>query len=115
MAEKSERPGCALNVTVDKYTVIQRNDGSLIALRHGQERRDLTGDNLILALAQEVRELREQLQAWFHATPQGEDHGADEPAPYTGPGTGIFVRDHGSIKEIMEEEWAQRQVKKGGA
>lgn len=51
-----------LKVTVcdGKYTVIQTDDG-LRALRYGQEWRDLTGDGLVLALAQEVDELRDVL------------------------------------------------------
>lgn len=51
----------ALNVTVydGKYTVIQKEHGGVRALRYGQEWRDLSGDGLVLALAQEVAELRE--------------------------------------------------------
>lgn len=43
-----------LTVSVDngKYTVIQNDDGSLKALRYGKEWQDLTGNNLVLALAQ---------------------------------------------------------------
>jgi hypothetical protein len=53
-----------LSVTIEdgKYTVIQEADGHLHALRNGVTWRDLTGDNLILCLAQEVQRLREQLQ-----------------------------------------------------
>ena len=49
-----------LNVTVydGKYTVIQDERGGLRALRYREEWRDCTGDGLILALAQEVGELR---------------------------------------------------------
>lgn len=53
-----------LNVTVSngKYTVIQDKRGHLKALRYGEPwRRDLTGDNLVLALAEEVQELREAI------------------------------------------------------
>ena len=50
-----------LSVTVydGKYTVILPANGGLKALRHGEEWRDLCGDGLVLALAQEVDELRQ--------------------------------------------------------
>jgi hypothetical protein len=50
-----------MRVTVyhGKYTVIQDPGGGLSALRYGEPWRDCTGDGLILALAQEVEELRE--------------------------------------------------------
>ena len=50
-----------LSVTVydGKYTVILPANGGLKALRHGKEWRDLCGDGLVLALAQEVDKLRE--------------------------------------------------------
>jgi len=48
-----------VSVYNDKYTVIQEEDGSLRALRYGEEWRDLCGDGLVLALAQEVDSLRE--------------------------------------------------------
>lgn len=49
-----------LEVTVadGKYTVIQRPDGRLVALRYGKEWRDCCGDGLIYALAAEIEELR---------------------------------------------------------
>lgn len=56
-----------LNVTVGdgKYTVIQEANGRLRALRYGEPwpARDdsLIGDNLVLALAQEVQALREKI------------------------------------------------------
>ncbi len=51
-----------LNVDVcdGKYTVIQDKRGGIVALRYGNVWRDCCGDGLILALAQEVRELREK-------------------------------------------------------
>lgn len=54
----------ALDVTVydGKYRVIQRKGGGLRALRYGEEWRDCCGDGLILALAQEVQELRDRLK-----------------------------------------------------
>ena len=50
-----------LRVTVcdGKYTVMQREDGGVEALRHNEEWRDCCGDGLILGLAQEVETLRE--------------------------------------------------------
>jgi len=49
-----------LSVTVynGKYTVVQDHKGALRALRYDEEWRDCCGDGLILALAQEVDELR---------------------------------------------------------
>lgn len=41
-----------------KYRYIFNADGAK-ALRHGEEWRDLTGDGLILALAQDLEEVRE--------------------------------------------------------
>jgi ubiquinone biosynthesis protein UbiJ len=47
-----------VSVEDGKYTVIQKSTGRVIALRYGEEWRDCVGDGLILALAQEVQELR---------------------------------------------------------
>jgi len=44
-----------------KYTVVQNHQGELKALRYGKEWRDCCGDGLILALAQEVDNLRQEL------------------------------------------------------
>lgn len=41
-----------------KYTVIHYNGDDLHALRHGEPWRDLTGDGLVLAMANEVSSLR---------------------------------------------------------
>lgn len=51
----------ALSVEIydGKYTVIQKQNGGTEALRYGEPWRDCTGDGLILALAQEVQELRD--------------------------------------------------------
>lgn len=49
---------------------------------------------------------------WFCAEPEGQDRDAnDEPPAGTpaGCGSGIFVREHGALKEITREEWDQRQ------
>ncbi len=43
--------------------------------------------------------------AWFQSTPQGEDSDADDEPPYTGCGSGIFVRRNGVNVEITREEW----------
>jgi hypothetical protein len=56
------QPLLRVSVEGDKYTVIQHRDGRVTALRHGQPwNRDLTGDKLILALAQEVDRLRREI------------------------------------------------------
>lgn len=47
----------------NKYTVIHSNGTGLRAERYGQPWRDLTGDGLVLAMAQEIEELREKLNA----------------------------------------------------
>ncbi len=44
-----------------KYTVVQDKAGNVKAFRYGVLWRDCCGDGLILALAQEVRSLREEL------------------------------------------------------
>ncbi|BAS11817.1 hypothetical protein AHiyo8_01200 [Arthrobacter sp. Hiyo8] len=46
-----------------KYAVTGIETGRLEALRHGEPWRELTGDKLVLGLAQEIQELREQLAA----------------------------------------------------
>jgi len=43
-----------------KYTVVQDNKGKIFALRYGEKWRDCCGDGLILALAQEIYELRQK-------------------------------------------------------
>ncbi|MCK5610392.1 hypothetical protein KAR91_51440 [Candidatus Pacearchaeota archaeon] len=62
--DTSKKPD-VLSVTMydGKYTVILPTDGGLKALRHGEEWRDLCGDGLVLALAQEVDELRQTNEA----------------------------------------------------
>lgn len=49
-----------LSVSVEggKYTVEMTADGCLYALRRGERWRELSGDKLILALAQELSDLR---------------------------------------------------------
>lgn len=46
-----------------KYTVIQDESGAVRALRHGEEWRDLRGDKLALALAQDLDAERGRLEA----------------------------------------------------
>lgn len=43
-----------------KYTVIHDNGRGLRALRYGEEWRNLVGDNLVMAMAQEIEELQEK-------------------------------------------------------
>lgn len=47
-----------IDVCDGKYTVILEDNGNLKALRYGTYWRDCCGDGLILALAQEIEELR---------------------------------------------------------
>lgn len=44
-----------------KYTVIHDNWRGLRALRYGEEWRNLAGDNLVMAMAQEIEELQGKL------------------------------------------------------
>lgn len=52
-----------LDISLDngKYTLPLDDSGRLIALRYGEPWRDLVGDKLVLALAQEVEKLRIEL------------------------------------------------------
>lgn len=54
-----------LNVTTGdgKYTVVQKASGAVHALRHNEPWRDCIGDKLVLTLAQDVAEMRSQLEA----------------------------------------------------
>lgn len=58
----SENKDYILEVSVAdrKYTVVQYADGRVCALRNGNSWRDCVGDNLVLALAQELHDAREQ-------------------------------------------------------
>jgi hypothetical protein len=47
----------SVSVADGKYTVILPSGGGLKALRYGEEWRDLTGDNLVLAMAYRIEEL----------------------------------------------------------
>lgn len=51
-----------LSLEDGKYTIILENHPySFVALRYGEQWRDLTGDKLILALVQKVLELEDKL------------------------------------------------------
>lgn len=64
MNKVQNEPDYDLNVTIadGKYTVRAWNGEGLHALRYGQWWRDLAGDGLVLALAQEVESLRAELE-----------------------------------------------------
>lgn len=51
-----------IEVYDNKYKVIFYKDGNLKALRYNKEWRDLTGDGMMLALCQEIVDLREMLE-----------------------------------------------------
>lgn len=53
-----------VSVADGKYRVLIDDDenGRMTAKRHGEEWRDVTGDNLIFNLAWELNELRESVQ-----------------------------------------------------
>lgn len=55
----------SLEITVGdgKYTVVQTTDGRLLAHRNGEPWRDLTGDKLVLCLAQELDSARAEIRA----------------------------------------------------
>ena len=44
-----------------KYTVVHDNGAGLHALRYGEHWRDMTGDGLVLAMAQEIEDLRRRI------------------------------------------------------
>ena len=54
-----------LEITVGdgKYTVVQTTDGRVVALRNGEPWRDLTGDKLLLCLAQELEAARAEIRS----------------------------------------------------
>ena len=53
-----------LEITVGdgKYTVVQTSDGRLVCRRNGEPWRDLTGDKLVLCLAQELDSARAEIR-----------------------------------------------------
>lgn len=58
---KDENNLVKVTVYGGKYTFIQNKDGSCEALRYGEKWRDLSGDGLTLALAQEIENLQEKI------------------------------------------------------
>ena len=48
------------NFCGNKYTVIFLDNGHMEALRYGEKWRDLTGDGLVLAMLQEIDDLKEE-------------------------------------------------------
>lgn len=64
-SENKER--LRVSVANGKYTVIQLADGGTHALRYGSHWRDCVGDGLILALAQEIEQLREIVALYVDA------------------------------------------------
>lgn len=62
---EQDRPKAAnvagVSIEDGKYTIQMDGDGRLRCLRYGQEWRDLTGDKMALAFAQEVQSLRADL------------------------------------------------------
>jgi hypothetical protein len=49
----------------NKYTIIEDlPNGVFKATRHGEEWRNLVGDNLILSMAYKIEELEEELKKW---------------------------------------------------
>ncbi len=45
-----------------KYTIHHENGTNLRCLRYGQHWRDLVGDGMVLAMAQEIESLRDELK-----------------------------------------------------
>lgn len=54
-------------IKVGEYTVIHENGTNFHALRHGEPWRDLTGDNLVLALVSRIEQLE---KLWLEPTEQ---------------------------------------------
>lgn len=52
-------------IKVGEYTVIHENGTNFHALRHGEQWRDLTGDNLVLALVSRIEQLE---KLWIEPT-----------------------------------------------
>lgn len=78
------------------YTVIQDERGGLYALRRGEPWRDCCGDGLILALAQEIEELREERDKLRDRIADLEGEAPRQPVP-TGvrPGAGSLIKSFG--------------------
>nr|DAQ70648.1 MAG TPA: hypothetical protein [Caudoviricetes sp.] len=52
-------------IKVGEYTVIHENGTNFHALRHGEQWRDLTGDNLVLVLVSRIEQLE---KLWIEPT-----------------------------------------------
>lgn len=52
-------------VKVGEYEVSHTNGTGFTALRHGETWRDLSGDNLVLALVDRIAELEEREKLWL--------------------------------------------------
>ena len=50
-----------INLNDKKYTYVRNEDGSQSALRYGKPWRNLTGDNFIFSMAQEIKELKQRI------------------------------------------------------
>jgi hypothetical protein len=50
-----------INLNDKKYTYVRNEDGSQSALRYGKPWRNLTGDNFIFSMAQEIEELKQRI------------------------------------------------------
>jgi hypothetical protein len=62
-------------IKVGEYTVIHENGTNFHALRHGEQWRDLTGDNLVLALVSRIEQLE---KLWVEPTEQMVNAGLGE-------------------------------------
>ena len=51
-----------IQICEGKYRVFQQDGGKVFANRNGILWRDLTGDNLVLSLAQRIEELEEEVR-----------------------------------------------------
>ncbi|AXY83345.1 hypothetical protein [Acidovorax phage ACPWH] len=61
-------PETCIHLDGGKYTVIHNNGTELRALRDGEPWRDLAGDRLVLAMAQELEDLRvrlDEVHSWI--------------------------------------------------
>lgn len=62
-------------IKVGEYTVIHENGTNFHVLRHGEQWRDLTGDNLVLALVSRIEQLE---KLWLEPTEQMVNAGLGE-------------------------------------
>lgn len=66
-----------IEIDYGKYTVIHNNGQGLHALRYGMEWRDLDGDKLILAMANEIEQLRKENDNYFESFKRAIDAGLE--------------------------------------